>query len=130
MLATILSGIAEFERDLLSDRVKSGLVAAKARGKRLGRPPGHRPKSDRLVYVARERARGEEARRPSGTGRFDSDESGGDRSALQPEYPPRERDRAPGKLLAGALTTSRRQLNEVPAILSRPCLSQHRLELA
>ena len=35
-----------------------------------------------------------------------------------------------GKLLAGALTTSRRQLNEVPAIVSRPCLSQHRLELA
>ena len=34
-----------------------------------------------------------------------------------------------GKLLAGALTTSRRQLNEVPAIVSRPCLSQHRLEL-
>lgn len=49
MLATILSGIAEFERDLLSDRVKSGLAAAKARGKRLGRPPGHRPKSDRLA---------------------------------------------------------------------------------
>ena len=35
-----------------------------------------------------------------------------------------------GKLLAGALTTSRRQLNEVPEIVSRPCLSQHRLELA
>ena len=35
-----------------------------------------------------------------------------------------------GKLLADALTTSRRQLNEVPAIVSRPCLSQHRLELA
>ena len=28
MLATIISGIAEFERDLLSVRVKSGLVAA------------------------------------------------------------------------------------------------------
>ena len=53
----------------LGKPVKSGLVAAKARGKRLGRPPGHRPKSDRLVCVARERARGEEARRPSGTGR-------------------------------------------------------------
>jgi DNA invertase Pin-like site-specific DNA recombinase len=48
MLATFLSGIAEFERDLISERVKSGLAAAKARGKRLGRQPGARPKSDRL----------------------------------------------------------------------------------
>ena len=33
MMATMLAGIAQFERDLLSERVKSGLVAAKARGK-------------------------------------------------------------------------------------------------
>nr|WP_250376682.1 recombinase family protein [Escherichia coli] len=31
MLATFLSGIAEFERDLISERVKSGLAVAKAR---------------------------------------------------------------------------------------------------
>jgi DNA invertase Pin-like site-specific DNA recombinase len=49
MMATILSGIAEFERDLISERVKSGLAAAKARGKRLGRQKGQRPKSDRLT---------------------------------------------------------------------------------
>ena len=49
MMATLLSGIAQFERDLLSERVKSGLVAAKARGKKLGRQPGQRPKSDRLA---------------------------------------------------------------------------------
>ncbi|RCS21550.1 DNA resolvase [Phyllobacterium salinisoli] len=49
MLATLLSGIAEFERDLISERVKSGLAAAKARGKRLGRQIGERPKSDRLA---------------------------------------------------------------------------------
>jgi DNA invertase Pin-like site-specific DNA recombinase len=48
MMATLLAGIAEFERDLLSERVKSGLAAARARGKRLGRQPGQRPKSDRL----------------------------------------------------------------------------------
>lgn len=49
MMATMLSGIAQFERDLLSERVKSGLAAAKARGKVLGRRPGQRPKSDRLA---------------------------------------------------------------------------------
>lgn len=49
MMATVLAGIAEFERDLLRERVRSGLAAAKARGKRLGRQPGQRPKSDRLA---------------------------------------------------------------------------------
>ena len=49
MMATFLSGIAEFERDLISERVKSGLMAAKARGRKLGRQKGERPKSDRLA---------------------------------------------------------------------------------
>lgn len=49
MLATFLSGISEFERDLISERVKSGLAAAKARGRKLGRQTGERPKSDRLA---------------------------------------------------------------------------------
>lgn len=49
MLATFLSGIAEFERDLISERGKPGLAAAKARGRRLGRQTGERPKSDRLA---------------------------------------------------------------------------------
>jgi len=34
----IFASIAEFERELIRDRVKSGLAAARARGKRLGRP--------------------------------------------------------------------------------------------
>ena len=40
MMATMLAGIAQFERDLLSERVKSGLAAARVRGKKLGRQPG------------------------------------------------------------------------------------------
>ena len=35
MLTTILSGISQFESDMLSERVKSGLAAARARGKKL-----------------------------------------------------------------------------------------------
>jgi len=49
MMATMLAGIAQFERGLLSERVKSGLAAARARGKKLGRQTGQRPKSDKLA---------------------------------------------------------------------------------
>jgi len=34
----IFASIAEFERELIRDRVRSGLAAAKAKGKRVGRP--------------------------------------------------------------------------------------------
>ena len=40
MISTFLAGVAEFETALLSERVKSGLEAARARGKRLGRQEG------------------------------------------------------------------------------------------
>ena len=49
MLATVLAGIAGFERELIQERIRSGMAAAKARGKKLGRQPGQRPKSDRLA---------------------------------------------------------------------------------
>jgi putative DNA-invertase from lambdoid prophage Rac len=45
-MRTIMAGLAEFERDLLRDRVKSGLAAARARGIKLGRQVVQRP-SDR-----------------------------------------------------------------------------------
>ncbi|MEJ8629567.1 recombinase family protein [Sphingomonas sp. I4] len=49
MMATMLAGIAQFERDMLSERVRSGLAGARARGRKLGRQTGDRAKSDRLA---------------------------------------------------------------------------------
>ena len=49
MMTTLLAGIAQFERDLLSERVKSGLAAARKRGKKLGRQKGQRPVSDKVA---------------------------------------------------------------------------------
>jgi len=43
MLAGILGSLAEFERDLLAERIKSGLANARARGRKLGRQPGQNP---------------------------------------------------------------------------------------
>jgi DNA invertase Pin-like site-specific DNA recombinase len=37
----IFASIAEFERELIRDRIRSGIAAARARGKRLGRPRRH-----------------------------------------------------------------------------------------
>ena len=49
LIAQLMAALAEFERDLVSERVRSGLAAAKARGKVLGRQVGQRTKSDRLA---------------------------------------------------------------------------------
>ena len=43
MISTFLAGVAEFETALLSERVKSGLEAARAKGKTLGRQEGDAP---------------------------------------------------------------------------------------
>ncbi|MBD1903774.1 recombinase family protein [Trichocoleus sp. DQ-A3] len=43
LIATLLAGLAEFERDLIRERVSSGMVAAKSRGTRFGRQPGYIP---------------------------------------------------------------------------------------
>jgi DNA invertase Pin-like site-specific DNA recombinase len=40
-MSAIVSAMAEFERALLVERVKSGVAAAKRRGARLGRPRAH-----------------------------------------------------------------------------------------
>ena len=43
LMRTIMAGLAEFERDLIRERVKSGLAAARARGAKLGRQHGPAP---------------------------------------------------------------------------------------
>lgn len=40
MIASIMATLAEFERDLLKERIKSGISNARARGKVFGRPTG------------------------------------------------------------------------------------------
>lgn len=49
LIASIMASLAEFEANLIRERVKSGIAAAKARGKKIGRQPGQRVKSDRLA---------------------------------------------------------------------------------
>lgn len=44
LMYTMMAGLAEFERDLTRERIKSGLAAARAKGKLLGRQPGQSPK--------------------------------------------------------------------------------------
>ena len=49
LIANLMASLAEFERDLVRERVRSGIAAAKARGQKLGRQTGHRIKADRLA---------------------------------------------------------------------------------
>lgn len=53
----IVGAIAEFERDLVSERVKAGLAYARKRGKRLGRPPVRQLSSEQQAQLRSERAR-------------------------------------------------------------------------
>lgn len=58
MMTTLLAGFAEFERELLRERVRSGLAAARARGKRLGRQQGQCPSDRHAARVMALRAGG------------------------------------------------------------------------
>ncbi len=48
LIANLMASLAEFEHDLLRERVRSGIAAAKARGQSFGRRAGYRP-SDRYA---------------------------------------------------------------------------------
>jgi DNA invertase Pin-like site-specific DNA recombinase len=52
----ILSAFAEFERSLISERTKEGIIRAKSQGKTLGRPKGSKDKTKRSnkAYLMRE----------------------------------------------------------------------------
>ena len=47
LIASLMAALAEFERDLLRERVRSGIAAARKRGVVFGRQPGQRVKADR-----------------------------------------------------------------------------------
>ncbi|MDR4191009.1 recombinase family protein [Bacillus pseudomycoides] len=51
MLFTVFAGIAQFERDLTSERTKEGIMAAKKRGKYPGRPKTDEEKVNYALYL-------------------------------------------------------------------------------
>lgn len=69
LMAAILSAIAEFERDLIRERVKSGIAAARAKGRKFGRP---RVSESAIAFVHQLRSEGKsysEIAAVSGVGR-------------------------------------------------------------
>ena len=49
LIAHLMASLAEFERDFVRERVRSGVAAAKARGQKFGRQPGQRVKADKFT---------------------------------------------------------------------------------
>ena len=49
LIASLMAALSEFERDLLRERVRSGIAAARKRGVVFGRRPGQRVKADRYA---------------------------------------------------------------------------------
>lgn len=53
-LLIIMSGLSQLERDLISERTKEGLISAKARGRKGGRPSIRNDKQDVVKLLYRE----------------------------------------------------------------------------
>ena len=53
----VLGAVAEFERELLRERVKAGLQHARAKGRKLGRPPLRMLTAEEVAKLRRERVR-------------------------------------------------------------------------
>ena len=58
MVFTVLGSVAEMERSLIGDRVRAGLRNAKAKGKRLGRPPLRELSATEIRQLRRDRRKG------------------------------------------------------------------------
>src|SRR5262249_11100108 len=50
----IMASISEFERELIAQRIRSGLEAARAKGKRLGRSPIFKLSEERSKQLSKE----------------------------------------------------------------------------
>ena len=50
-LLTVMSGLSQLERDLISQRTKEGLVSAKARGRNGGRPSKQNEKAEMVMAL-------------------------------------------------------------------------------
>lgn len=51
LLFTIFAGLSQFERDLIADRTRDGLVSARKRGKTLGRPKKYQDKKETILQM-------------------------------------------------------------------------------
>lgn len=59
LMLGLLSTLAEYERELIADRVAAGIEAARRRGTRFGRPPlDHDVVAQKLAIIEQERAKG------------------------------------------------------------------------
>jgi len=53
LMFNIMASLAEFERDLIRERTKAGLEAARIRGKKGGRPKGLSKEAENIAYAAK-----------------------------------------------------------------------------
>ena len=58
LMRTIMAGLAEYERDLIRERVKSGLASARARGVLRGRQEGQCPSDKKANKVLAQHKQG------------------------------------------------------------------------
>lgn len=68
-MAGLLSVFAEFERDIMRERVRAGLADARLQGKRLGRPPTVIPNAAAVGKLFRQGVSKSEIARRLGIGR-------------------------------------------------------------